>query len=280
MIVVGRAGTIKIAMGPTRLGLLTLIVGGATALASPGLAHAEGESCERDSECAGTELCDQQICTVSDQPGQACGDEAENCQEWDTCVDGFCKRHDITCRDATGVCFAGDTVGECQCVNAPGVEWVGPLEGIPIDTCFSRLAETCPDEVAPPQCESDELLARCEAYVANEHALTETCRGYVDESPFAVNLDIEQCCGEDSEPGIAQWHTCVIGLEDDDCAGEDACGSYEPGGGSGVDQPVDASGDDAGQADADKGGCRVGTPGSSGLLFLVLGAFGWGRRRR
>jgi len=262
----------------TRLGLLSLFLSGVAALASPNLAHAEGEACERDSECGGSELCHEAICTASDEPGYACGEEAPHCQEWDTCVDGTCKRHDITCRDATGVCFASDTVGECRCVNAPGIEWTGPLEGIPVDTCFSRLAETCPDEVPPPQCESDELLARCEAYVAIEHQLTETCRGYVDEDAFAVNLDIEQCCNEDSEPGIAAWHTCVLGLEADDCAGEDACDPQEPGGGSGIGQPVDGSHDGAGQTDDDGAGCRVGAPGAFAPL-LLLGALGFRRRR-
>ena len=259
-------------------------------------ARAEGEACLRDSECAGSELCFEGACTQTKQKAATCAKEdTAQCEAWDVCVDDLCKRDDLVCRTALGVCFFGETRGACQCANAPGIEWEGDPPDVgspsedPTGQCFDLLAATCPDDVPEPVCDTETQRTACEAFVAQENALNEVCSGYVNDDPVRIAGAVEFCCGAFDESGVAAYRACVLGLSPEDCAGFEACADGESSegtstGGIPTEDPTADPTDDAplsGESEPEEEaiGCQVGGAGSAWFgALLVFGLLGVRRR--
>lgn len=125
----------------------------------PSIAAAEGEPCNRDTECVALELCVTSVCTIVDPPPPACASDDDCAQSGVSCTeDGACKHEGVVCTSASGSCWIDDGSGRCDCVNGEGSAYSNPYNPddppeVPTDaellaSCGEDLLETC--GAAPP----------------------------------------------------------------------------------------------------------------------------------
>lgn len=269
------------------------------AFASPALA--EGESCVRDTDCGGSELCLGGLCAVPEAAPPTC--EA-GCEFDETCDDGFCKVEGITCDNPAGRCWVEQDHGLCECLNGEGSGWSDgfnpddPPETKTDDQLFAQcgdaLVDACGTEAPslPDSCVGD-VLTDCEAFIALENAAIGDCG---EGTPEVTIARVGDCCDTYAEQFYADYRECVMAADAPTCA---LIGECEGGDGTGED---DGNGDTDGGSDPTEGGtgatagdtdssapgaddedtssCSVGNGGQGWALLGLFALLPFVRRRR
>ena len=262
-------------------------------LASAAPARAEGESCVRDTDCGGQELCLGGVCAVPETAPPTC---AGGCEFDETCVDGFCKVEGVACDNPAGRCWVEQGHGLCECGAGEGAGWsdgFNPDDPPQTKTdaemftqCTDTLVEVCGTEAPslPDSCVPD-VLADCEAFLLLENAVAEDCGEGVPEVTIAR---LGECCDRYDEPDYVEFRNCLGGTDAPTCAQRSECVDGEGGGRGEGAGDTDSGGDqDGGDTDASTGidedtsSCSVGNGSED---WTVVGLFALlpfvGRRRR
>ena len=249
-------------------------------------AHAAGEDCFRDTECAGSELCIDGTCDLGGAL-PSCTDNAGCPGFGAVCSDGFCKNDGVVCRNAGGACWVKNGSGQCACLDGNESGWVDgynpddpPVERTDAElqvACAETLVDDCGDSAPslPDACVGG-VLEHCEAYVAKEDALLQVCGEQVPSSPLAR---VGTCCLEHDDSHMASYRACVLDLDASACPDEawNDCYGYE---GDGTQEGDAASGGDRDADEASKKGCHLGRETPPVALLILLGLVTRLRRRR
>lgn len=290
-----------------------LCLAGSLGLAALGVApeaRAEGESCVRDTDCEGAELCEGGVCAVSESPPASCDAGCEPLFE--VCDDGFCKPEGVVCENPAGRCWYEGTSAvdgvideghtECECADGsasggthgynPDDPPAPPPDEEQLVLCEQTLTSICGTEAPtlPDSCQGD-ILTECEALVAIEDAARLDC-GY--DVPEVTIARVGECCDGYAEAGLSDYQTCMLEKTEPECADLDACiaeaseteGATDGEGAvdDGTTDPTGADTDDAQEGEVEQdsdsaSGCSVGEGGRGWMLLGLVGLLGLRRRR-